>query len=431
MNIWETLGIAETTDIRKIKSAYASKAKEFHPEECPEEFQRLNNAYKCAISYAKKQNELQTAPESQIIEEMEKGSSEKSELKQKIEDSTQETQDEKEILDIQNYQFDEISEYKVVKDFQEKFNLLADDPILINNTICWKCFLEGKECVEMVNSEEFPIVLSELINSKSGWKRKTIRFFREWVEVNLSDKRKIEIEKEKGKKKRITKSQKNRYIFVTKHMTENNKWINLNNEADMKKFLDYYFEYAESQKSNAIADCDREVEKKRKLFAGGLIIILILLVLISCNAIYESSDKNEENYKKNLVSNRGSNYQIVENDKSIFTKCGVYVLSKNGEEEERMEIVLEQNCSFQVNVISREKEKQRSLVGAYDYDEKSEVLTLRTVAPGGFLWKFYWKEDKLIYNYDASTESKVSEEKGIMQEGMEFIYTGQPEKYEE
>lgn len=51
--VWDTLGIARTTDIALIKSAYAKKAKECHPEEFPQEFQNLQKAYKSAVQYAK------------------------------------------------------------------------------------------------------------------------------------------------------------------------------------------------------------------------------------------------------------------------------------------------------------------------------------------------------------------------------------------
>ena len=53
MNIWEILGIPPTEDIAKIKSAYAKQAKLNHPEEHPEEFKTLQNAYKIAMKLAK------------------------------------------------------------------------------------------------------------------------------------------------------------------------------------------------------------------------------------------------------------------------------------------------------------------------------------------------------------------------------------------
>lgn len=53
MNIWSILGIQPTNDIRAIKKAYAKRSREIHPEESPEEFSELHNAYEQALKYAK------------------------------------------------------------------------------------------------------------------------------------------------------------------------------------------------------------------------------------------------------------------------------------------------------------------------------------------------------------------------------------------
>ncbi|MDE7231851.1 MAG: J domain-containing protein, partial [Lachnospiraceae bacterium] len=52
MDIWKTLGIAPTTDKRSIRRAYAAKTRELHPEEKPEEFRQLHDAYQEALGYA-------------------------------------------------------------------------------------------------------------------------------------------------------------------------------------------------------------------------------------------------------------------------------------------------------------------------------------------------------------------------------------------
>ena len=55
MDCWNILGISQTSDLTAIKTAYAAKAKECHPEEHPEEFQRLQQAYRSASRMAKAQ----------------------------------------------------------------------------------------------------------------------------------------------------------------------------------------------------------------------------------------------------------------------------------------------------------------------------------------------------------------------------------------
>ena len=54
MDIWSTLQIERTTDKRKIKKAYARLAAKFHPEEHPDEFQRIYAAYEEALKYAER-----------------------------------------------------------------------------------------------------------------------------------------------------------------------------------------------------------------------------------------------------------------------------------------------------------------------------------------------------------------------------------------
>jgi hypothetical protein len=51
-NIWTVLGLDPTEDVSAIKRAYAEKAKTCHPEEDPEGFLQLRQAYQTALAYA-------------------------------------------------------------------------------------------------------------------------------------------------------------------------------------------------------------------------------------------------------------------------------------------------------------------------------------------------------------------------------------------
>ena len=51
--IWELLETEPTSDKRVIKHAYAKAVKKYHPEENPEEFQKVYTAYQQALAYAK------------------------------------------------------------------------------------------------------------------------------------------------------------------------------------------------------------------------------------------------------------------------------------------------------------------------------------------------------------------------------------------
>ena len=67
MNCFAVLGIESTTEKKKIKRAYAAKSREFHPEEHPEEFQRIHDAYEEALAWAEQNSGRE--PEPQMPEE--------------------------------------------------------------------------------------------------------------------------------------------------------------------------------------------------------------------------------------------------------------------------------------------------------------------------------------------------------------------------
>ncbi len=50
--IWTVLGLEPTKDVSAIKRAYAEKAKTCHPEEDPEGFLQLRQAYQAALAWA-------------------------------------------------------------------------------------------------------------------------------------------------------------------------------------------------------------------------------------------------------------------------------------------------------------------------------------------------------------------------------------------
>jgi hypothetical protein len=66
MDRWSVLGLAPTEDITAIKKAYAKMLKIHHPEEDPEGFQRLREAYDKAIKYAK---EIRTVRDTAVLDQ--------------------------------------------------------------------------------------------------------------------------------------------------------------------------------------------------------------------------------------------------------------------------------------------------------------------------------------------------------------------------
>lgn len=57
--IWSRLEIEPTSDTRKIKRAYAKQAAKYHPEDFPEEFQQIRQAYEAALQMAKSESSVQ------------------------------------------------------------------------------------------------------------------------------------------------------------------------------------------------------------------------------------------------------------------------------------------------------------------------------------------------------------------------------------
>lgn len=57
---WDILEISKTDDLDVIKKAYAKRLAENHPEENPQKFQEIQQAYQAAVSYAKRANKGRT-----------------------------------------------------------------------------------------------------------------------------------------------------------------------------------------------------------------------------------------------------------------------------------------------------------------------------------------------------------------------------------
>ena len=63
MNSWDILGLAPTKDLGAIRRAYAATAAQYNPEDHPEEFLAVRQAYEQAAAYARGQEPSAAAPE--------------------------------------------------------------------------------------------------------------------------------------------------------------------------------------------------------------------------------------------------------------------------------------------------------------------------------------------------------------------------------
>ena len=114
MNIWETLGIEPTTDVKLIRRRYAELVRLYHPEDQPEIYQEIVEAYQKALTYARSrntrpENSLRKASDSQEATELEEEANEKLNSSLNFENLTEETKTENEesersSLDFSDYQ---------------------------------------------------------------------------------------------------------------------------------------------------------------------------------------------------------------------------------------------------------------------------------------------------------------------------------------
>ena len=114
MNIWETLGIEPTTDVKLIRRRYAELVRLYHPEDQPEIYQEIVEAYQKALTYARSrntrpENSLRKASDSQEAAELEEEANEKPNSSLNFENLTEETKTENEesersSLDFSDYQ---------------------------------------------------------------------------------------------------------------------------------------------------------------------------------------------------------------------------------------------------------------------------------------------------------------------------------------
>lgn len=199
MNIWEMLGIPPTEDIAKIKSAYARQAKLYHPEEHPEEFKALQNAYKMAVKLAKSrqvgvafayqdfgqmtetsQRERPTE-ESEDILRTERPAEEQEDIL-RAETPAEEQEDvprrEKE---ESAFDFSGVDSYGEREIFFRQFLLLAKNPCLRNRLGTWEYFLHQNEFAGLFSRMDFRREVVQTICGLSGWRRKTVLYLEQFL----------------------------------------------------------------------------------------------------------------------------------------------------------------------------------------------------------------------------------------------------------
>ena len=152
MNIWEILGVDMADELAVIRSAYARKLKVCHPEDDPDGFQRLREAYEQAIKYTKIRAQIAAAKAAD-------GANEKADKGKDINDKA-DKKDQQDLFRL-GIHLDEFAFQKhsrdnrtAIKEFFESVLVLYDDfyaRIEIGN---WKKVLHADQLWDMNLKEE-------------------------------------------------------------------------------------------------------------------------------------------------------------------------------------------------------------------------------------------------------------------------------------
>ena len=161
MNIWDILGTPMTGDIREIKRAYARQSKTVHPEDDPQGFQRLRDAYETALRYAQFSSAAHAAPD--VADET--ADSETTAFAPQI--ITVAPKDEKIVRD--EIDFDKILEEQVYKNSQEAIDLLkalcSPPSINLNSIKAWEEYFAAPAFIAACRSEEFLCEFKEILQT--------------------------------------------------------------------------------------------------------------------------------------------------------------------------------------------------------------------------------------------------------------------------
>lgn len=201
MDIWEILGIPPTTDIAAIKQAYADRAKEWHPEEHPEEFKRLRNAYRTAVSYAKSSGEegMAWTAAAYTVPSRETGTAGKETEGQKTVSQSVEKKAGKDSEQAENgstadgsaadgteFSYDDVSAFyqkELADRFFRDFKWIAWNPYLQNMKAFWSYLLFQVNYEDLYYHEGFRQKLLREICTVQGWRRGTLEYIEWWLNL--------------------------------------------------------------------------------------------------------------------------------------------------------------------------------------------------------------------------------------------------------
>ncbi len=313
MSIWELLEIEPTTDIKKIKIAYATVAKKYHPEDYPEMFKKIQAAYKEALKYAKNPGDTECPiiinnPETnqQKIQYGEKNTEfeiEKNIRNEQKRRQAERLQKNKTASTTLDYDYTEVLEENVGQAtwlieqeayFWKKTDALIWHPWLRNNVMVWECVFENETYYNFFGKKFFRAYFLEKISSVIYiWHPNIIFYFESFLQkipiVDDDEKWKIEEQqilsqiKEKILKGSILNEptsvsiaeKKIYYSLYPKYLLDNQED---ENKKELQLFLDSYFMFA-TEKEDELRRVFNNSRTKNGLRLNFVYIIIVIVVV--------------------------------------------------------------------------------------------------------------------------------------------------------
>lgn len=294
MNYWSILGIDPTKDIKKIKSAYAKKAKEYHPEEHPKEFQQLQNAYKAALDYAKGQETIVIPPEVSTSSEFDSGATQAKTEEQKIQEQIPQVEIpetpyiEPPVLKMNFYDYERIpnafhQDENAENQFFRELNYMLRHPYMRQIPAYWDAFMNRKRYREFMWDADFREKFLERLEEKSFFFHKEARTYFEELWKDFKDKD-LDVRLTKNSilvfkmSECMTKEEKEAYDAIWNDRTHGKG-------ENAGSYLETYFHHAEmnEEKLKDIYENAHEARKKRsdtrKYVIGAIFVLTIRYVI--------------------------------------------------------------------------------------------------------------------------------------------------------
>ena len=162
--MWNILGIEPTKDIREIKRAYARLAKQYNPEEHPEEFKRIFDAYKSASAMARSVNERRSDPIVAITAAATEAKEQQEPLQHEQHEQSQ--QPEFNFTSVDIFPDFEITPQLAQEKFLQNMALILSDKNKRDDISCWKWLLGKPTFLSVCDDKGFRKKAQKLLDKE-------------------------------------------------------------------------------------------------------------------------------------------------------------------------------------------------------------------------------------------------------------------------